>query len=104
MLFYLDSKKNKFHATLDYNNGTFILKKGSTVSEKVSTHFRSHKTVGLRREEAGITSDNLVLNKDIQFNSTTVAGEFVCGSSCNGPISWKTKEGITYKEWISTQR
>jgi len=98
--FYLKSKKNNYSAVLVIDSGIYTLKSGSTVSANVSTHFKSHKTVIKRRKEAGIDENNLVLKKDIVFNSSSVAGEFVCGSSCNGPSSWKTEEGATLKMWM----
>lgn len=98
--FYLKSKKNNYSAVLVIDNGIFTLKSGSTVSANVSMHFKSYKTVIKRRNEAGIDENNLVLKKDIVFKSSSVAGEFVCGSSCNGPSSWKTEKGITLKMWM----
>lgn len=103
MTFYLESKKNNYQAMLEYKEGIYILKKGSIVSCSVSPHFRSHRAVEKKRREAGLTSDNCVLQKDLEFSSSTVAGEFVSGSSCNGPSSWKTKHKITLKEWLSNQ-
>ena len=102
MEFYMKSAKNKFLAKLTYLDGEFVLKKGSTVSQTVSNHFKSYKTVIKRRIEAGITTDQLMLKNDIVFKSSSVAGEFVCGSSCNGPSSWKTESGITLKEWMQS--
>ncbi len=34
----------------------------------------------------------------ILFNSPSGAAAFVCGSSANGNIEWKTADGITLKE------
>lgn len=103
MDFYLRSTKNGYEAKLSYIEGKFILRKGSTVSKVVSKHFRSYRTVNKRREEAGINTEQLMVRKDIAFNSSSVAGEFVCGSSCNGPSSWKTKDGTTLKDWTGKQ-
>ena len=98
----MKSSKNNFLAKLIYVDGQFVLKKGSTVSQNVSNHFKSYKIVIKRREDAGITTDQLTLKKDVVFNSSSVAGEFVCGSSCNGPSPWKTESGITLKEWMQS--
>lgn len=101
MEFIIKSAKNNYHATLSFEDGQFVLKAGSTVSASVSSHFKNHKTVEQRRKDAGITEDNLMIAKDLIFKSSSVAGEFVCGSSCNGPSSWKTKEEVTLKEWMA---
>ena len=100
MDFYLKSVKNNYSATLSYEDGQYILRAGSTVSKSVSTHFKSHATVELRRKEHGISLNNSILKQDIVFKSSTVAGEFVCGSSCNGPSCWKNSDGLTIKEWM----
>ena len=36
-----------------------------------------------------------ILQEDVLFNSPSSAAEFVTGKSCNGWVSWKTKEGKT---------
>ncbi len=41
---------------------------------------------------------NFVLLEDLLFNSPSGATAFVCGSSTNGNIEWKTAKGITLKE------
>ena len=82
-------------------DGRFVVKAGSTVSALVSHSFKSYKTVEQRRIEAGLTATDLMLKNDVSFKSSSIAGEFVCGSSCNGPSSWKTKEGLTLKEWMA---
>lgn len=98
--FYLNSKNNNYFATLLFDGSTYILKSGSTVSANVSTHFKSYKTVLNRRKEAGIDGSNLDLKNDITIKSSSVAGEFACGSRCNGRSSWKTEDGTILKTWM----
>ncbi|MDO4526434.1 MAG: DUF4357 domain-containing protein [Bacteroidales bacterium] len=102
-IFYLKSRKNDYCAMLQLENGKFVLKKGSTVASRVSEKFKSFRTVIKRRENAGINNQNLELTSDLVFNSASVAGEFVAGSSCNGPSSWKNDKGVTLKEWMVKQ-
>ena len=103
MEFVLRSQKNNYCATLCLEDGLYVVKAGSTVAGSASRHFKSFKTVEQRRKDAGITEQNLTLIQDVSFKSSSVAGEFVCGSSCNGPSSWKTKDGTTLKEWMESQ-
>ncbi|KMK75264.1 methionine sulfoxide reductase [Alkalihalobacillus pseudalcaliphilus] len=42
--------------------------------------------------------DGGILQEDILFKSPSYAAAFVTGSSVNGLIEWKTKEGMTLKE------
>ena len=102
-MFYLKSNKNDFVAMLEISDGKYVVKKGSTVSAKVSDHFKSCKTVRERRKNAGLSENNRILKEDMVFTSASVAGEFVCGSSCNGPSSWKTENGLTLKEVLEKQ-
>ena len=102
-IFYLKSRKNNYCAMLKLENGKFVLKKGSTVASRVSEKFKSFRTVIKRRENAGINNQNLELTSDLVFNSASVAGEFVAGSSCNGPSSWINDKGVTLKEWMVKQ-
>ena len=74
-----------------------------TVAPRVSEKFKSFRTVIKRRENAGINNQKLEVTCDLVFNSASVAGEFVVGSSCNGPSSWKTDNGVTLKEWMVKQ-
>lgn len=36
-----------------------------------------------------------ILQEDVLFTSPSSAAEFVTGKSCNGWVSWKTKDGKT---------
>ena len=99
MLFYYKGLRNDFDATLELIDGKYIVKKGSKVSKTVSEHFSSTNVVIKRRNDAGIKEDRIVPN-DIEFKSSSVAGEFVSGSSCNGPSLWKTKDGKMIKDMM----
>ena len=46
----------------------------------------------------GISDSNPVLEKDVPFKSSTAAGEFVCGSTCDGPFRWKTSDGVRMQD------
>ena len=92
MVFYVKNGPKDISAVLEYKNGKFILKKGSKISKSVSTSYRAYKKTLKRRAEKGILKDR-VLQKDYEFKSPSTAGEFVYGTSFNGRIRWKTKEG-----------
>lgn len=95
--FYLKNKKRNVNATLEYNDGEYILKKGSNVSKDISDKFRASSSV-LKKREGFIK--NSILQKDIVFKSPSVAGEFVLGTSCNGREKWKTSDGSKLREII----
>lgn len=90
------NKKRNVNAIIELNNNMYILKKGSKVSEKISETFRSYKKV-IKRRLNNVDNKYILLN-DLEFKSPSTAGEFVLGTSCNGMIKWKNKEGKTLKE------
>lgn len=100
MELFMISKKRDVNAKLELKDEKYILKKGSKVSSKISESFRSCKKVKKRREN-NINKDFILLN-DIVFRSSSTAGEFVLGTSCNGKIKWKNIEGKTLKEIQNT--
>lgn len=81
--------KEKIRASMDVEDGSFIIRAGQRVSlaEKASLP----KPVRQRRE-VNVNSKGVV-SKDVTFTSPSLAGEFVLGRSCNGWVNWKTADG-----------
>ena len=99
ILFYLESRDGLFSGKLVVTpEGKYILKAGTRVSLEVKSNFRSSNAVRSRREMVGISDSNPVLEKDVPFKSSTAAGEFVCGSTCDGPFRWKTSDGVRMQD------
>lgn len=97
MIFFVKNQKKDINAILEYKNGKFILKKGSKISNNVSTAFRAYKKTLKRRNEVGLVK-NRILQRDYEFNSPSTAGEFVYGTSFNGRVRWKDKTGKRINE------
>lgn len=98
MKFYMNNTKRNVKAILEIKDNMYVVKKGSKVSNEISNSFRSKDVVRKRRE--GLVNSDYLTIKDIVFNSPSIAGEFVLGTSCNGTKKWKNKEGKTLKEII----
>ena len=99
ILFFLESRGGLFSGRLVVTpEGKYILKAGTRVSAAVKSNFRSANAVRNRREMVGISDSNPVLEKDVPFKSSTAAGEFVCGSTCDGPFRWKTSDGVRMQD------
>lgn len=103
MLFYLRSPKKGIDAKGKYDKrtGEFIVLKSSIVSDVVShsEKFRGSKTVEKLRKEYVV---NREVKKDVLFKSSSSAANFVTGTSTNGFIAWKDKDGNTFKECVAT--
>lgn len=99
MKLYLKNRKGTYDATAKYdvNNQTFIVLKGSVVSKEVSNSpkFRSAKSIEKHRD--GNVVDQIV-QRNITFKSASTAANFVTGTSTNGCLAWKDKDGHSFKE------
>ncbi len=99
MKFYLKNRKCTYDAIAEYDvgNHTFTVLKGSKVSNKISwsPKFRGAKSIEKCRIEN--VKEQIVL-KDIVFKSPSTAANFITGSSMNGCIAWKNKDGNSYKD------
>lgn len=103
---YLKSKgKYKYNAKAIYDNGKFILKKGSIINsyEASSERFKFSSILKKIKNDKTIVVDNKI-QKDIEFSSATKAGIFVCGYSMNGPDRWKTADGKKLKDVIGGEK
>ena len=56
--------------------------------------------VSILRKQAKI-DENYILQEDMLFTSPTYAEAFVIGGNANGLVEWKTKDGITLKEYTN---
>lgn len=82
----------------------FVLLKGSQISEIIKTKTKDlKKSVTAQREKYKNDIKNNKLTHDILFNSPSGAAKFVSGTSVNGMICWKTKEGLTLQEITSKE-
>ena len=77
----------------------FIIFKGAKVSEEVSTapHFRGAKKILFYRKKY---TRNGIVTSDVTFRSPSTAANFITGTSTNGLIAWKSKQGVTLREMI----
>lgn len=87
------------HARYNVQDKTVTVCKGSVISEHISGGtFRSANSVEKLRNANNIKG-NIVI-KDITFKSASTAANFVTGSSTNGLLAWKDKDGNTLKSLI----
>lgn len=96
---YIKSKNKNVDAHAVYNpeTGNFVVCKGSIISNKISQgSFRSAKSVEKQRNSDSVEGNILV--EDMEFKSASSAANFVNGTSTNGMIAWKDKNGIPFKD------
>ncbi len=75
----------------------FVVKKGSKIASDVKKSCPDH-IIKKRERYSEQIDKNFILLEDILFNSPSGASAFVCASSTNGNLEWKTADGITLKE------
>jgi len=101
MKVYIKSKKINTNAVAEYDIKTkkCIVCKGSVVSEKISDSetFRAKNTIKEYRDKF---VENGIVKNDVVFKSASTAANFVTGSSTNGLVTWKDKNGRNIKKLL----
>ena len=90
---------DKYKATCQRQENGYLLLKGSQISKSFSNSCRN-SLKKLREKYSSSISDDFILIEDILFNSSSTAAEFVAGTSKNGKLYWKTKDGILLKDLL----
>ena len=97
-----DSKKSfwqKAHVFVSkgfYSSNGFTVLKGSIIAQTMVPSFNwKEKREGLLQEYTAIDGDKLVMTSDKTFTSPSTAADFCIGSSNNGWLVWKDKDGNT---------
>ncbi len=95
----LKGRKGQFDAkgTYDEDKQEFIVKKGSRVSQIVSSYEKFKGAVSVNKMRETNTKDYIV-TKDTKFKSPSTAANFVTGSSTNGMVAWKDENGKSLKQ------
>lgn len=82
-----------------YDNNGFTVLKGSTLAiDSVPSFGWKEKREKFIKEYTVLKGNKLILNSDQTFSSPSTAADFCIGSSNNGWIVWKDKEGQTLDE------
>jgi hypothetical protein len=83
--------------TYDENEKTFTVKAGSIVSNDISNSRSFNSTESIKKQRKVSVKGRQVIS-DVVFTSSSTAANFVTGTSTNGLVTWKNKDGITLKE------
>lgn len=95
-IFYCN--RNKTNATSCRTSEGFVLQKGSKIADKLVDSCGDSIRKARERYKDSIGSD-FITTEDILFRTPSGASSFVLGSNTNGNIEWKTKNGITLKDF-----
>jgi len=87
-------------AEYDPENKRFVVLKGSKVSEDVSSAptFRGANAIRILRNKYVVDRE---VTEDVSFRSSSTAGNFVTGSSTDGPGTWRSENGEKLKSILS---
>lgn len=79
-----------------YNSDGFTVLKGSIIAKTTVPSFKwKDKRNKMQKEYASIEDGALIMTSDKTFSSPSTAADFCIGSSNNGWLVWKDKNGIT---------
>jgi hypothetical protein len=106
-VFELHLKKVAIQATAVFEDGEFVVQKGSMaraqwVGDLIGKKSSYRKLFDSLIDQGVLMPDGKhnIFVKSYAFSSTSAAGAVCNGRSTNGPASWRVKEtGQTYKEW-----
>lgn len=105
MRVYIKRKNNTVNAIAEYNiaEKSFVVLKGSKVSDSIaySTSFRGSKSIEKSRANGNVI--NGIVAKDVVFKSPSTAANFVTGTSTNGLVTWKDKNGTPLKDLLNKE-
>ena len=101
MKVYLIREKSGIKAMGEFDPATraVTVLKGSVLSNTIAHTEKFRGTKSIEKSREGVLKGN-VLQKNVAFRSASTAANFVTGSSTNGLIAWKDKDGKTIKEII----
>ena len=94
---FLYFNSTKYNAKCKRTDKGYLLLKGSEIAPKLSVSCRK-KISDMRKEYKYAISEKSILLQDIFFPSSSAAAMFVSGTSLNGKISWKNKDGVLLKD------
>lgn len=89
----------KYNAKCRRTENGYILLKGSQIAASLKSSCRDADKK-IREKYASAISPDYVTLEDIYFSSSSAAAKFVSGSSLNGKICWKTKDGVLLKDLL----
>lgn len=97
ILLYIN--KGDVVATGKVTSEGFVVLKGTTINEKMSTKSLGASIVKLRDKYLSDGKvENLTTTEDILFSSSSAAADFILGYSVSGPKTWIDKSGRSLKE------
>lgn len=88
---------SKYDAKCRRTESGYVLLKGSQISSSLKSS-GGEDGKKLREKYASVISSDYITIEDICFGSSSMAAKFVAGSSLNGKLSWKTKDGVLLKD------
>ena len=90
---------SEYNAIAEFYGDKIIVLKGSKINSKVASSktFHLNAMAKDKRADKSLFSKDYILLKDVEFNSASTAGQFVCGYSVSGLTSWRDKDKNTLK-------
>lgn len=108
-LFELHTQKHGIHASAIFENGEFVVQKGSLARDTWTGANHSYSQLHTELIRMGIiqiqsTGKLGVFTSNYAFKSPSAAAAVINGRPSNGTTEWKVKgQSLTYKDWESQQ-
>ena len=91
-----------YEAKAIYIDGRVIVCKGSQIKFTEANHFRHSEVAFSLRDNEEYVQDGYVV-KECEFDSPSIAAQFITGGSRNGYDTWKVRKGYTLGQFLQDQ-
>ncbi len=98
--YYLEAKKSSARAkAIIHDDGKITVLSKSVINPETQKSFLQHHYMPLRQK---LIEDRVIIGntfvEDYTFSSVSAAAAVILGRSAAGPVEWKDKNGVTFKE------
>lgn len=101
LILYMKSDKANYNAVGIYNDGKIIVQKGSIIRKNnTSKKYKRSPTIEKLRSDPTLINNSMQVLRNIEFDSVSMAAQFVADTSRNGLLYWRNKSNKKLKEII----
>ncbi|WP_375104760.1 DUF4357 domain-containing protein [Paenibacillus sp. RS8] len=97
---YTKGRSNHYYAKALYVDGKVIVLAGSKIAIN-TTEKKFSKLVAVNRNDKHVVGSDMILKKDVEFTSSSLAAQFVTSNISNGLRVWRTNAGQTLKSYLN---
>lgn len=95
---FMKSEKADYSAKGIYFDGKITVLKGSKIRKHNNNEYKRISQISDYRNNPDFVDNNMIVLKDIVFNSPSTAAQFVADTSRNGLLYWRSADNKKLKD------